>query len=127
MKKQKAQDLKIKKDRQAAQKNAGGKLGARKKKEVENTKKERVEIVLDEKAPHFKFPEVGTIQETAVLKFDEVDYSYTDGPPVVKDLSFGVYMDSRIALVGANGKRAWLIPLFVVVKCFFKVLESPPL
>jgi ATPase subunit of ABC transporter with duplicated ATPase domains len=72
---------------------------------VENTKKERVEIVLDEKAPHFKFPEVGGIQETAVLKFDEVDYSYVEGGrPVVKDLSFGVYMDSRIALVGANGK-----------------------
>jgi hypothetical protein len=31
LKKQHAQDVKIKKDRKAAQKNAGGKLGARKK------------------------------------------------------------------------------------------------
>ena len=102
-KKQHAQDVKIKQDRKAAQKNAGGKVGARKKNEVEKVKKERVEIVLDEKAPHFKFPHVGAKQETAVLKFDEVSYGYTETKRVVKDMSFGVYMDSRIALVGANG------------------------
>ena len=103
MKKQHAQDVKIKKDRKAAQKNAGGKLGARKKSDMEKTQKERVEIVMDEKAPHFKFPDVGAKQETAVLKFDDVSYGYNEGRPVVKNLSFGIYMDSRIALVGANG------------------------
>lgn len=52
------------------------------------------------------------------MKFDEVSYSYTgcrssssqtivlistlEGKPVVKNLSFGIYMDSRIALVGMN-------------------------
>ncbi len=102
-KKQHAQDVKIKKDRKAAQKNAGGKLGARKKSDMEKTQKERIEIVMDEKAPHFKFPDVGAAQETAVLKFDNVNYGYFEGKSVVKNLSFGIYMDSRIALVGANG------------------------
>lgn len=78
-------------------------MGARKKKEVEKTKAERVEIVLDEKAPSFEFPDVGAVQDTAVLKFDNCSYAYTEGKPVIKNLSFGVYMDSRIALVGANG------------------------
>lgn len=102
-KKQKAQDVKIKKDRKAAQKNAGSKEGARKRKEVEKVKQDRIEITLDEKAPSFNFPEIVINQETAVLKFDNVSYSYVEGRPVVKDLQFGIYMDSRIALVGANG------------------------
>ena len=102
-KKQKAQDVKIKKDRKAAQKNAGSKEGARKRKEVLKVKDERIEIIQDEKAPSFDFPSVGLASETAVLKFDDASYAYVDGRPVVRDLDFGIYMDSRIALVGANG------------------------
>ena len=104
VKKRHAQDVKIKKDRKIAQNAAGKKLGARKKKEVERGIEERIEIVMDEKAPQFNFPDVKDKQETAVIKFDDVSYGYSEeGETVIKDLSFGIYMDSKIALVGANG------------------------
>ena len=104
VKKRHAQDIKIRAARQTARNNTGTKLGARKRDEVKQIIKDRVAIVMEERAPSFNFPAVvGGSIETAVIKFDNVTYGYTPNSPVVKGLTFGLYMDSRVALVGANG------------------------
>lgn len=102
-KKKNKNEVKLKKIKESAQKNRGSKLGARKKDEVTKYKTKETQETSFEKEPRFKFPEVVGQQETAVLKFDDVSYSYKENDDVVKSLSFGIYMDSRIALVGANG------------------------
>jgi len=73
------------------------------KRDKEKQLKEKTVIVHEEKAPKFIFPDVGNPQQTAVIKFDDVSFGYKEFVIVVKKLQYGIYMDSRIALVGANG------------------------
>lgn len=60
--------------------------------------------VVEDKVFSFRFPDVEKLPPP-VLAFDDISFSY-DGTPenrLYEHLSFGVDMDSRIALVGPNG------------------------
>lgn len=76
---------------------------------TENNKKRKEKLKIkqpkfvDEKTADFIFPEVNHFQETAVIKFDNVSYSYDGANNVVENLTFGIYMDTHIALIGLNG------------------------
>ncbi len=70
---------------------------------------------------------MGLRQETAVLKFDNVSYGYSEARPVVKNMSFGVYMDSRIALVGANGAASvgcLIMHVWLTVGCRYRQVDN---
>jgi ATPase subunit of ABC transporter with duplicated ATPase domains len=40
-----------------------------------------------------------------LLKMEEGDFHYSEDKPIFKGINFGVDMDSRIAIVGANGVK----------------------
>ncbi|ESW99564.1 hypothetical protein KL905_000880 [Ogataea polymorpha] len=63
-----------------------------------------IQPVVPDKVFTFKFPEVERLPPP-VLSFDDISFAYDGNPEhyLYKDLSFGVDMDSRIALVGPNG------------------------
>ncbi|SCU86534.1 LAMI_0D02520g1_1 [Lachancea mirantina] len=60
--------------------------------------------VVPDKVFSFRFPEVERLPPP-VLAFDDISFAYDGNPEhnLYEDLSFGVDMDSRIALVGPNG------------------------
>ncbi|KAH3683153.1 hypothetical protein WICPIJ_005896 [Wickerhamomyces pijperi] len=63
-----------------------------------------IEKVVPDRVFSFRFPDVEKLPPP-VLSFDNISFAY-DGKPenrLYEDLSFGVDMDSRIALVGPNG------------------------
>jgi ATP-binding cassette subfamily F protein 2 len=63
-----------------------------------------IQPVVPDKVFNFRFPEVERLPPP-VLSFDDISFAY-DGKPennLYDDLSFGVDMDSRVALVGPNG------------------------
>lgn len=63
-----------------------------------------IQPVVEDKVFSFSFTEVERLPPP-VLSFDDISFAY-DGVPehnLYEDLSFGVDMDSRIALVGPNG------------------------
>ncbi|KAL7715114.1 GCN20-type ATP-binding cassette protein GCN3 [Entamoeba marina] len=76
---------------------------AKKKKTEELTKQEKAVKELEGKAPVFEFPDPGVI-ETCAVEFDDVNFQYEGAKSeIFKNLQFGIYLDSRIGLVGPNG------------------------
>lgn len=63
-----------------------------------------IEPVVPDKVFNFRFPEVERLPPP-VLAFDDISFAYDGNPEnnLYDNLSFGVDMDSRIALVGPNG------------------------
>jgi ATP-binding cassette subfamily F protein 2 len=58
----------------------------------------------DEKILNFKFPDPGHLPPP-VLAFHDVSFCYPRCEPLYTNVDFGVDLDSRVALVGPNGKR----------------------
>jgi ATP-binding cassette subfamily F protein 2 len=56
----------------------------------------------EEKPLNFKFPNPGHLPPP-VLAFHHVKFAYPNCEPLYTDVSFGVDLDSRVALVGPNG------------------------
>ena len=50
----------------------------------------------------FRFPEPDPVSPP-ILGFNDVDFNYTKGPTLFRDLNFGLDMESRLAIVGPNG------------------------
>lgn len=63
---------------------------------------EEVKLDIEDPTLKFDFPSPESIGPFLV-KFKEVDFYYDPAKPLFENLDFGVAMDSRIALVGANG------------------------
>ncbi|KAI9362126.1 P-loop containing nucleoside triphosphate hydrolase protein [Zopfochytrium polystomum] len=75
----------------------------RAEKEKEKNKDLQEELVND-KALVLRFAECGRGLPPPVLKCNDVSFKYSDASPVIfKQLSFGIDLDARIALVGPNG------------------------
>ena len=75
----------------------------KKVKQPQLTKQERAVKELEGKAPVFEFPDPGEI-ETCAVQFDEVYFKYESAKEnIFNNLNFGIYLDSRIGLVGPNG------------------------
>ena len=88
-----------------AQQQKDKKKGQEKKKvkEPQLTKQERAVKELEGKAPVFEFPDPGDF-ETCAVQFDDVHFKYeTAKSEIFRKLQFGIYLDSRIGLVGPNG------------------------
>eukprot|EP00127_Corallochytrium_limacisporum_P004676 Clim_evm30s172 gene=Clim_evmTU30s172 len=62
----------------------------------------RVEVDLDDPAIKFSFPDPEFLA-TPILTFRDVEFGYTKDKIMFRDLNFGIDLDSRVALVGANG------------------------
>jgi ATP-binding cassette subfamily F protein 3 len=61
----------------------------------------QIEAVIEDAPTRFDFPEPARIAPP-ILALDRVAVGY-DGTPVLRNLSLGIDMDDRIALLGANG------------------------
>ncbi|KAH3668300.1 hypothetical protein OGAPHI_002054 [Ogataea philodendri] len=63
-----------------------------------------IQPVVPDRVFSFTFPEIERLPPP-VLSFDDISFAYDGNPEhyLYKDLSFGVDMDSRVALVGPNG------------------------
>ena len=72
-----------------------------KSKNKNKSKNKDKKVFFDEKVATFVFPEVKYFKDTAVIKFEDVSFSYEE-KEVLKNLSFGIYMDVHIGLVGVN-------------------------
>jgi ATPase subunit of ABC transporter with duplicated ATPase domains len=72
---------------------------ARKNKKKKNKK---VKNLPTEKPVHITLNPVETLTETAIIKIQNVSFSYID-KSMFKDLDLGIYMDSRIGFIGPNG------------------------
>lgn len=66
-------------------------------------KKDKKEKYTNEKTNDFVFPNIKYSSETAIIKFEDVSFSYDNNDNVINNVSFGIYMDTRIALLSANG------------------------
>ena len=62
----------------------------------------------EEKPLNFKFPDPGHLPPP-VLAFHDVSFGYPGCEPLYSNVNFGVDLDSRVALVGPNGKTARVI------------------
>mmetsp|Transcript_9139 Transcript_9139/g.17183 ORF Transcript_9139/g.17183 Transcript_9139/m.17183 type:complete len:776 (-) Transcript_9139:93-2420(-) len=51
----------------------------------------------------FSFPEPESAPPPPIIGFNDVSFGYPGGPTLFKKLNFGLDMDSRLAIVGANG------------------------
>ncbi|XP_049848929.1 ATP-binding cassette sub-family F member 2-like [Schistocerca gregaria] len=60
------------------------------------------EKVVADKVLSFHFPCVGKLPPP-VVSFNDVEFGYDESRPLYRKLDFGIDLDSRIALVGANG------------------------
>jgi ATP-binding cassette subfamily F protein 3 len=65
-------------------------------------KMELVEEILDDPTCIFIFPTPDKLRPP-LLKIEDGGFGYPGCPKIVKDVQFGVDMESRIAIVGANG------------------------
>ena len=63
----------------------------------------------EEKPLNFKFPDPGSLPPP-VLAFHDVDFGYPGCDPLYTNVNFGVDLDSRVALVGPNGKTNYFRP-----------------
>ena len=72
-----------------------------KDKNKDKSKNKDKKVFFDEKVATFVFPEVKYFKDTAVIKFENVSFSYEENK-ILKNLTFGVYLDTRIGLVGKN-------------------------
>ncbi len=72
---------------------------------IPNKKKKKKPIIIipkEEPVPNISFPIPSKMPETAVIKIQNVSFSYDDNP-MFSNLEFGIYMNSRIGLIGSNG------------------------
>jgi len=77
----------------------------------ELAKMEIVEEIVEDQACIFRFP-VPDQLEPPLLKIEDGEFGYTDDKILLKDIQFGIDMESRIAIVGANGSgKSTLIKL----------------
>jgi len=76
-------------------------------KKMKNQKGRKEEIVVvdrEELPPDIHFPDIDPDQyQTAVVQFNDVSFGYTPDKVIFHDLDFGLYMNSRVGLVGPNG------------------------
>lgn len=61
-----------------------------------------IEEILEDPSCVFLFPTPEKLSPP-LLKIEEGDFHYKESNPIFKGINFGVDMDSRIAIVGANG------------------------
>jgi len=63
---------------------------------------ELVEEIMDDPTCVFRFPTPEELQPP-LLKIEDGSFGYDPSKPLIKGIEFGIDMDSRIAIVGANG------------------------
>ena len=56
-----------------------------------------------------------------IVSFKEVDFGYPGQPALFKNLDFGIDMESRLAMVGANGGAATPVGMII---CFGLLNQS---
>lgn len=61
-----------------------------------------IDDILEDPTCVFMFPTPEKLSPP-LLKIEEGDFYYKEQLPIFKGINFGVDMDSRIAIVGANG------------------------
>jgi len=61
-----------------------------------------IEEILEDPSCVFVFPNPEKLSPP-LLKIEEGDFHYNEHKPIFKGINFGVDMDSRMAIVGANG------------------------
>jgi ATP-binding cassette subfamily F protein 3 len=67
-----------------------------------------IEEILEDPSCVFLFPTPEKLSPP-LLKIEEGDFQYKESNPIFKGINFGVDMDSRIAIVGANGVNKYNI------------------
>lgn len=76
-------------------------------KKLKNVKGRKAELMVldtEELPPSIHFPDIDPEQyKTAVVQFNDVSFGYTPKKILFHDLDFGLYMNSRVGLVGPNG------------------------
>ena len=71
----------------------------------------------EEKPLNFKFPDPGHLPPP-VLAFHDVSFGYPDCEPLYSNVNFGVDLDSRVALVGPNGKSGLFFLHYTFTRLF---------
>lgn len=61
-----------------------------------------IDEVIDDPSCVFIFPEPEKLRPP-LLKIEEGHFEYSSGAPILKGINFSVEMESRLAIVGANG------------------------
>jgi len=95
---------KLQKNEKQIKKAIGSKTGKQvvaEKRKLEDIKKNQVVKDVEEKAPRFDFPEPDN-PGYPILQFINVTFSFGD-KLVLKDVDFGIDLQSRVGLVGPNG------------------------
>jgi ABC-type multidrug transport system fused ATPase/permease subunit len=81
---------------------------------------ERIHEVLDlPLEPDAPVPAPRPVDAAPAIEFDGVDFSYGDGPPVLRQVSFAVPVGTRTALVGPSG--AGKSSVLALVERFYEV------
>lgn len=70
----------------------------------------------EEKPLNFKFPDPGHLPPP-VLAFHDVSFGYPACEPLYSNVNFGVDLDSRVALVGPNGKTRSFVLHSIFAHC----------
>ncbi|KAL6591314.1 hypothetical protein ACP70R_049817 [Stipagrostis hirtigluma subsp. patula] len=64
---------------------------------------EHVDAVVSDPDYKFEFPTPDDRPGPPIISFSDASFGYPGGPILFKNLNFGIDLDSRIAMVGANG------------------------
>jgi ATP-binding cassette subfamily F protein 3 len=64
---------------------------------------EHVDAVVSDPDYKFEFPTPDDRPGPPIISFSDASFGYPGGPLLFKNLNFGIDLDSRIAMVGANG------------------------
>jgi ATP-binding cassette subfamily F protein 2 len=72
-----------------------------------------------EKEVKIHFPECGRGIPPPVLQFRDVSFGYPGRQELFHDVSFGIDLDSRIALVGPNGAGKSTLMKIMAGQCTF--------
>lgn len=62
-----------------------------------------VDSVISDPEYRFEFPTPEDRPSAPIISFNDVSFGYPGGPPIFKNLNFGIDLDSRLAMVGPNG------------------------
>ncbi|KAK9103923.1 hypothetical protein Sjap_021177 [Stephania japonica] len=63
----------------------------------------RVDEIINDPDYKFEFPTPDDRPGPPIISFSDASFGYPGGPILFKNLNFGIDLDSRIAMVGANG------------------------
>ncbi|KAL6757773.1 ABC transporter family protein [Haematococcus lacustris] len=62
-----------------------------------------IEVMEEDPEYVFRFPDPGEVVNPPIIAFNDVSFAYPGGPTLFHDLTFGLDLDSRFAIVGPNG------------------------